>query len=880
MMLQTLGFYMKQTLSCLMIVVLCACQQTGQYQMRTPLMQSINSEITSATVADTEKVVASAVEARIRRPDAEYVHLSPELSSLARVHDLPKAKKYKHQAKFKYVGTDHEVPPTAVQRTLQTTIEAASTQTNIDNTDGFLFIPADAYGAAGPDHVVNVVNVSIEFYNKTGGGQVSQSLQDFFAPLNPSTFTFDPKVLFDQYEQRFLVVTLERLDSGNPANNGSSILLAVSDDANPNGQWYMTRIDARETINGVDSWLDYPGFAVDEEAVYITGNMFSFSSEIVQSFNGTRLHIIEKGVSNGFYDNDPADVSVFDPIPSGNTAMTMQPAHVFGIPSSGILGTYLVGYSGTQIGSQDFLQVIRVERPLGNTRFIGDLVNMGNVDRIQGPLNEAGQPGTSTDISVNDRRTLNAVLRDDALWTATTVNPNLGEPDANQSTALWVAMDTSSPNSISVADSGFIGGEDIADDTFTFFPSVAVNADGGAVIGFSAAGEDLFASAYFTIRSPNDPPGSTRGSIPLRLGTDRYVRTFGGDENRWGDYSSVSVDPDDACFWVYNKYAIDRGSATGSGDDGRWGTAHGQYCNAAPIAVSDGLRLEGGATVTVTDIGASSLLSNDTDADAFDQLFLSVLPVSAPSHGTLELMPNGSFSYSHDGSDNDSDQFVYQVCDDGSPMQCAQASVHIDIDIPSNTAPQALAQQLNVIEDRSLLINLQGQDEENDPLTFSIIEQPENGILAGALPNPTYQPNSNYNGPDAFSFRVNDGMLDSNTAIIELNIRAVNDAPEAVADNYRLIAMSSNSISAARGVLKNDIDVDGDVLQAVLDTDVTNGTLTLNADGSFSYSSSAAAGDSDVFSYQASDEEFSSRIVDVSITLVADVIFVDGFETN
>ncbi|WP_395377050.1 Ig-like domain-containing protein [Marinicella sp. W31] len=871
---------MKKVYLTVLLLFLVACQQKSQSLSRSfdvKFYPADRHETSDATQNLTHGIMVSS---RIRHPVPSYVHLSPALAAQAKVHDLPKAKKNKQQAKFRYVGTDQAVPPPVVQRTLQTTIEAASTQTNIDNTNGFLFIPADAYGAAGPNHVVNVVNTSIEFYDKNGGGRVSQSLQNFFSALNPTTFTFDPKVLYDQFEDRFLVVTLERLDSGIASNNGSFILLAVSDDANPNGQWSMTRIDARETINGVDSWLDYPGFAVDEEAVYITGNMFSFSSEVVQSFNGTRLHIIEKGVSNGFYDNDPADVSVFDPIPNGSSAMTMQPAHVFGVPSNGILGTYLVGYSGNQVGSQDFLQVIRVERPLGNTRFVGDLVNMGNVDRILGPLNEAGQPGTNTDISVNDRRTLNAVLRDDALWTVTTVNPNLGEPDANQSTALWVAMDASTPNNISVSDSGLIGGEDIADDTFTFFPSVAVNADGGAVIGFSAAGEDLFASAYFTLRSPGDPPGTTRGSIPLRLGTDRYVRTFGGDENRWGDYSSVSVDPNDACFWVYNKYAIDRGSATGSGDDGRWGTAHGEYCNAVPVAVADTLSVGRGASVTMTDSGSSSLLDNDSDADDFDQLFLSEMPITPPNHGTLTLMPNGDFSYIHDDSDNGSDQFVYQVCDDGSPVECAQATVHINIDIPVNTAPQAIAQQRNAIEDRSLLINLQGDDQENDPLVFSIVDQPQNGVLSGTLPDPTYQPNSNYNGSDTFSFRVNDGMLDSNTASVELNIQAVNDAPEALADSYQLIAMSSNTISAANGVLNNDVDVDGDTLQAVLNTDVSNGTLMLNSEGSFIYTTNASAGTTDEFSYQAADTELSSRIVNVSIQLVPDVIFANGFDTN
>ena len=104
---------------------------------------------------------------------------------------------------------------------------------NATNT-GFYNIPPDPIGAAGPNHVVNVVNTSIEWYTKAGVQQNSQSLQSFFSS---ATLTFDPKVIYDQYEGRFVVVTLETLGRGdaNTANDVSRIYLAVSDDSNPNG---------------------------------------------------------------------------------------------------------------------------------------------------------------------------------------------------------------------------------------------------------------------------------------------------------------------------------------------------------------------------------------------------------------------------------------------------------------------------------------------------------------------------------------------------------------------------------------------------------------------------------------------------------------------
>jgi hypothetical protein len=81
----------------------------------------------------------------------------------------------------------------------------------------------------------------------------------------------------------------------------------------------------------VNSWADFPGLAIDEEAVYITANMFSFGNN---TFAGSRLWILEKGVgSGGFYDGGVSSITIHDPStlsPLPAQAPTLQPAHVFG----------------------------------------------------------------------------------------------------------------------------------------------------------------------------------------------------------------------------------------------------------------------------------------------------------------------------------------------------------------------------------------------------------------------------------------------------------------------------------------------------------------------------------------------------------------------
>ncbi len=98
----------------------------------------------------------------------------------------------------------------------------------------------------------------------------------------------------------------------------------------------------------------------------------------------------------------------------------------------------------------------------------------------------------------------------------------------------------------------------------------------------------------------------------------------------------------------------------------------------------------------------------------------------------------------------------------------------------------------------------------------------------------TYTPNSNFNGTDSFTYRAYDGPDYSDPATVTITVNPVNDAPVAVADSYSVEENDTLTV-AASGVLGNDTDVDGDSLSAVLVSNVSNGSLTLNADGSFDY---------------------------------------------
>ena len=522
--------------------------------------------------------IASAQEAEVPVPSG-----GSELSSRISSEGVVLGPTYKGQLQLP--------PPAPTPPGIGTSFEGFGFDDNITETES-IQIPPDSSGAAGIDRLVSVVNVMIEARNKTGGLIFRDSLRDFFAPLMPSALgiIFDPKVIYDHYEDRFVVVTLERVDGeGNPdAGNISSILLAVSKTSSPAtatvADWHYIAIDSKTSIDGLDHWADYPGFEADEEAVYVTANMFE---HISRGNSGVRLWIIDKGVVGGFYAGGATGVTVHDPYAGGGLAGTTMPAQVY--DSGGVgpgIGTFLVSYNGRTTGGMgglESVQVIRVDDPLGVPSFTFDVVSVGELEDVGGEfgfpgLPDAPQLGTTILIEVNDRGALDAVWRDNWLWFTTTINPN-SVPDAGETTAHWFKLDTIAvPGAITLADQGDIGGEDISPNTVTFFPSVAVNGFGEAKFGFSASGVDFFAGAYATGRLARDPPGTVRQADTVHTGQDFYVRTSAtgnDDRNRWGDYSGISVDPaNDTAFWVFNQYADTRGSENENGD-GRWGTGWG-----------------------------------------------------------------------------------------------------------------------------------------------------------------------------------------------------------------------------------------------------------------------------------------------------------------
>lgn len=509
---------------------------------------------------------------------------------------------------------------------LSSTIESIS-MTEDASLNGYYFIPADPHGAVGPGHVVSVVNSSVRWH--TTGGTLQGNMRlglnsgssivgSFFEPLTPANSLFDPKVIYDTHDDRFLVVALEKRDSP----QSSRILVAASDDSDPNGTWYYLAIDSKVTVSGTDYWADYPSLGVDEEAFYITNNMFTWAGSGI----GCRLWIIDKAA---LYAGSPTPAVRYDPYGSlgiSGLNTTSMVAQVYGTPPAGAAGTWLVSYSGLSDGTNEYVGVLRVDNPLGSPTFAYAQVNCGNIDNTSVPLPDAPQPGTAQTLETNDQRALNAVWRSNGLYLCAQVTPPSGT-DAGQSTAHWWQLSTAVIGTPTLTDQGNIGGEDIGTATHTSFPSIAVSAAGDVAVGFSAAGATVYPGAYYAARAASDPAGTMQSAVTVAAGTDYYYRAFGGPRNRWGDYSATVIDPAGTTFWVFNKYAVSRGTVIGAypTEDGRWGTRWGSFTMSAPSPLTATLTApNGGETwafgsshaITWTASGGTGTITADIDWSA------------------------------------------------------------------------------------------------------------------------------------------------------------------------------------------------------------------------------------------------------------------------
>ncbi|MHC4774853.1 MAG: hypothetical protein ACYTBR_06250 [Planctomycetota bacterium] len=379
--------------------------------------------------------------------------------------------------------------------------------------------PPDPHVAVGPDHLVAMTNGAIAFFTKDGTLTFQDEIEGsfgFWGGLGTTDFVFDPEVLYDELSGRFFAMAAEAYVPG----DRSYVLVAVSDDSDPNGAWHKYRL---ETTSLAGDLFDSPNIGVDAQAVYVTGDGFGL------------------GANYPVFIYDKASLLAGNP-PAVTNALTIdtstQSAGIPPVSYDDPPALYMIEHGEDTLNPT--VRLIALQDALGTPTVNTTLLAVPRY----GPPEDPPQMGTSVRPETFDARFWSAVYRNGSLWATHHINEDNvivrwyevamnGWPDSGSQPAL--------------VQSGQINpGPDIR----TFFSAITVDDHGNAALTFARSSPLEFISMATAFRYASDPLGTFQPDVIRQTSTGPYP------SGRWGDYGAVNVDPADGLtFWSHHEFA-------------------------------------------------------------------------------------------------------------------------------------------------------------------------------------------------------------------------------------------------------------------------------------------------------------------------------------
>jgi hypothetical protein len=401
------------------------------------------------------------------------------------------------------------------------------------------FIPPDPHLAVGPNHIIATVNSEFSIYDKDGNELKNIDAGQWFQPVTAFQ-RGDPQVIYDHYASRWVIQFMEQNDAAQVAGN----LIAISDDDNPLGDWYIYRMDTRSHGSNPPSntWGDYPQMGYDDEAIYIVTRLFGFSS----GFFGCKIRIINKselyaGTGGQVTWNDIWDIR--DP---GSTATVPDGIHPVNSYNPNEDGWF---FWALRSGVRDFYISYKITDPLTSPVLTGRRIPVQQYNTAP----NANQLGGGTLIEVNGSHIKTSpVIRDGFLYGAHSIR---NTTNTAYGSARYFKYNLSTNLIDEVGELGASG-------YFYIYPTITVDQDHNLAVTFSRSADTEYAGAYYSSKLAADPPG-LQASQPMAEGQGNYVVTGSGTRNRWGDYLGICIDPDLKSAWLLSEYAASTNS---------WGT--------------------------------------------------------------------------------------------------------------------------------------------------------------------------------------------------------------------------------------------------------------------------------------------------------------------
>lgn len=410
----------------------------------------------------------------------------------ARTYAAMKSAAERATASVRPAGPSTDAPPTVVGQNYTGTNQPTACEC----------APPDTHGAIGISHYVQIVNSRIVVYDKVTNAALQQaSLNSFFQYTGPeSSLVFDPRAVYDPAARRF-VVSAEAAPEAGTADQ--YYWLGVSKTADPTGAWWIYKI----LVNSNPAvFFDYPQLALDRGSVIATANVFGPSPNI-----GTPYFFKKGQLYNG-----QALVYWYFPQLSSNT---LTPNMVLDrSPTTYIMG---VPVAGARIVEYAF------QNTAGNPPVLASTTNIP-VPSFSVPP-PAAQPGTSATLDTLDSRFVNSGTQlGDRVWNVHTVAASgLARP-------RWYEFNTTANT---VVASGTFSASGTSDD---WNASLAVNQNREIFVTWSST--DIPTNTRPQMRVSGKQPADA--TIPAGVATFTSTSVYtSGRPQRWGDYSSVSLDP-------------------------------------------------------------------------------------------------------------------------------------------------------------------------------------------------------------------------------------------------------------------------------------------------------------------------------------------------
>ncbi|MES2002888.1 MAG: hypothetical protein V4450_00100 [Bacteroidota bacterium] len=402
-------------------------------------------------------------------------------------------------------------------------------------------IPPDIGGAAGPNHLMVTLNSQVRIQDKSGTDLSTVTLNNFFSSLAGITTVFDPKVLYDPFNQRWILTA-----PANPGATTSALCLGISATSDPTGTWSLYAFDVDA---GNINWFDYPSIGFNKNWIVITGNMFKVSNS---AFSGAGIFIFDKSATYSGTASPSASLVT-------NLGGTIVPAITL---DNTVNDLNLVSNWNGSSGGNGLLRLFTITGTASAPVFAAtnNFPASSQTWASGAASNFAPQSGSTSLIANGDGRIQNAVFRGGSLWCTHTVFIPANSP--TRSVIQWWQID---PATGTVQQFGRV--TDPGGNEFYAYPSIAVNAYNDVLIGYSSFSSGKFASGNYSFRLHTDAVNTMQSTVQFKAGLASYVKTFGAGVNRWGDYTSTCIDPDDFSLWTIQEYA----ELPVSGSD-RWGT--------------------------------------------------------------------------------------------------------------------------------------------------------------------------------------------------------------------------------------------------------------------------------------------------------------------